>query len=118
MCICKSIIIGIILVKKKREKKVGMGFWKKIAGILGLSGKEESHHEEDVVEEIEPPHHQFHPQFISRKGFSQVAVDRPPVGPLLLPTLSGDGGVQVFSVSSFSPHHHHYYYSLFHFLSD
>lgn len=78
-----------------------MRFLKRIAGFLGFA-KEESHEVKDeeandvnrVVFEETQAHH------LPRKGFSvpvQVPVERAQVGPVLLPTNGGDGGVQVIT---------------------
>ncbi|KAH7863020.1 hypothetical protein Vadar_012294 [Vaccinium darrowii] len=75
-----------------------MRFLKRIAGFLGFA-KEEEHDArdeaaDDVVDadSIAAETHNLPP-----KGFSvpvKVAVDRPPLGPVLIPCAVGDGGVQ------------------------
>ncbi|CAL0331743.1 unnamed protein product [Lupinus luteus] len=74
-----------------------MGFFRKIAGFLGLS--KDQIHEEDDREGGQPrttPYRVIE-NGIPRKGFSvpaQVVIDRPHLGPILTPSNSGDGGVQ------------------------
>ena len=84
-----------------------MGFLRRIAGILGFS-KDEPHETRDVdddndvvrdrtsKEEVDVEDIRLH-----RRGFSvpaQVSVERDR-GPVLIPCTSGDGGVQVHSLS-------------------
>ncbi|CAL9781356.1 unnamed protein product [Musa acuminata subsp. burmannicoides] len=81
-----------------------MGFFRRIAGFLGLT------REEDEAEEDADARHQngggeeggrtgaFPPRAAAR-GFSvhvPVAVERPSVGPVLVPCDPGEGGVQGF----------------------
>lgn len=90
-----------------------MRFLKRIAGILGLAKDEHEPHEaRDVDDEHDVPHgvrtHREEVEFQDprdprgpRGGFSvpaQVVVEK---APLLLPCTSGDGGVQVYSLSLF-----------------
>lgn len=82
-----------------------MGFFRRIAGFLGLT------REEDEAEEDADARHQNgggeeggrtgagRPRAAAR-GFSvhvPVAVERPSVGPVLVPCDPGEGGVQVLS---------------------
>ncbi|XP_002519833.2 uncharacterized protein LOC8284615 [Ricinus communis] len=80
-----------------------MRLLRRIAGFLGFV-KDESR-DQPLEEEENDSHHYNQPRFSSnfqesglpRKGFGvpvQVAVDRPQLGPLLVPSSSGDGGVQ------------------------
>ncbi|CAN4099768.1 unnamed protein product [Withania somnifera] len=65
-----------------------MGIFRRLAGILGFSKAEVRDVEDDNVK----PHNN-----IPRKGFSvpfQVAVSRDLPGPILVPCVSGSGGVQ------------------------
>ncbi|XP_065877695.1 uncharacterized protein [Euphorbia lathyris] len=84
-----------------------MRFFRKIAGIFGLVKDDGGHEVKDQQEEEDDDHpiNSNQPRFSSnyqetrlpRKGFGvpvQVAVDRPQLGPILLPSSSGDGGVQ------------------------
>ncbi|KAK6947437.1 hypothetical protein RJ641_000910 [Dillenia turbinata] len=84
-----------------------MGFLRRIAGILGF-GKDEVGHEVKDLEDDNTnnnnyctDHNRFNDEDLSRlprKGFSvpvQVAVDRAPVGPILVPCSGGEGGVQL-----------------------
>ena len=80
-----------------------MGLFKKIAGLLGLSkddvheSKDEGDDESDDQSRLQ---HRFKDVGIPRKGFSvtkQVVVDRPHLRPVLAPSTSGDGGVQVLN---------------------
>ncbi|KDP29012.1 hypothetical protein JCGZ_19501 [Jatropha curcas] len=83
-----------------------MRFFKRIAGLLGFVRDEGGHEvkdqqQEDNDEDHRNPHnhhhHQHHETGLPRKGFSvpvQVSVDRPQLGPLIVPSSSGDGGVQ------------------------
>lgn len=90
-----------------------MGLFKRIAGFLGFA-KDDAHELKD--DDDDHHHHQHHGDATSqarnqvhmketglpRKGFSvpvQVAVDRSHPGPLLAPSDSGDGGVQVRLIS-------------------
>ena len=73
-----------------------MRFFRKIAGILGLS-KDDAHDVKHEDEDVDSDNQ-------ARRGFSvpaQVAVNRPQPGPVLLPSTSRDGGVQVHSIISF-----------------
>ncbi|XP_050235054.1 uncharacterized protein LOC126683250 [Mercurialis annua] len=79
-----------------------MRFFRRIAGFLGFVKE----HQQQEEEHNDPNHNHNHQQRFSsnyqesglpRKGLSvpvQVAVDRPQLGPLLVPSTSGDGGVQ------------------------
>lgn len=77
-----------------------MRFFKKIAGFLGFA-KDEEHDargeaEADAVDDADLDAVETHN--IPRKGFSvavKVPVDRPQLGPVLVPCAVGDGGVQV-----------------------
>ena len=95
------------LSRKIRISPQEMGFLRRIAGILGFS-KDEPHETRDVdddndvvrdrtsKEEVDVEDIRLH-----RRGFSvpaQVSVDRDR-GPILIPCTSGDGGVQVHSLS-------------------
>ncbi|KAJ4848012.1 hypothetical protein Tsubulata_009340 [Turnera subulata] len=91
-----------------------MRFFKRLAGLLGFvkdDGTHEvrdhhnnhsHHHHQDQEDHSLNHHHQQQPNHQPRpagprKGFAvpvQVAVDRPHLGPVLLPCTSGDGGVQ------------------------
>lgn len=85
-----------------------MRFFRRIAGILGFVKDDGAHEVKDQHqhEDADHPINNTQPRFPSnfretplpRKGFAvpvQVAVDRPQLGPILLPSSSGDGGVQV-----------------------
>ncbi|XP_047328378.1 uncharacterized protein LOC124931848 [Impatiens glandulifera] len=77
-----------------------MRFLRKIAGFLGFP-KDESH---DDAKEVNHNNAADHTDFnnrvqtnLPRRGFSvpvQVPVDRPQIGPVLVPCNVGDGGVQ------------------------
>ncbi|KAM0935653.1 hypothetical protein DsansV1_C28g0205091 [Dioscorea sansibarensis] len=74
-----------------------MGFFRRIAGMLGFSrddGHDGGHEaEEDDDRKANDVHHR------GMKGFSvqvPVPVDRPALGPVLIPCKVGDGGVQGF----------------------
>ncbi|OIV94665.1 hypothetical protein TanjilG_25889 [Lupinus angustifolius] len=74
-----------------------MGFFRKIAGFLGLS--KDQIHEEENGEGGQPSTtpYRVKENGLPRKGFSvpaQVVIDRPHLGPILTPSTSGDGGVQ------------------------
>ncbi|XVF51963.1 hypothetical protein PTKIN_Ptkin04bG0226400 [Pterospermum kingtungense] len=79
-----------------------MRLFRRIAGLLGLArddGHEEVKDQEndnnDQPSSINRP--VFQETDFPRRGFGvpvQVAVDRPQLGPVLLPCTSGDGGVQ------------------------
>lgn len=76
-----------------------MRFFRRIAGLLGLA-RDDGH---EVKDEEDDHHNDNRPIFqdtgFSRRGFGvpvQVTVDRPHLGPVLLPCTTGDGGVQVF----------------------
>ncbi|KAJ8774482.1 hypothetical protein K2173_016928 [Erythroxylum novogranatense] len=89
-----------------------MRFFRRIAGLLGLArddgGQETKNQQEGSSGGGEGDQNrqnhgqpQFHQKFqdsgLPRKGFSvpvQVAVERPHLGPILVPCSSGDGGVQ------------------------
>lgn len=72
-----------------------MGIFRKIAGLFGFGSKDEEEREE------EDPNRgvaDFRPTGLPRRGFSvpvQVPVERSNPGPVLVPSNSGDGGVQV-----------------------
>ncbi|KAM5573363.1 hypothetical protein ABKV19_013077 [Rosa sericea] len=77
-----------------------MGLFKKLSLFLGFS-KDDDHEVKDKEEDEDDsqPRNQAHfrDTGLPRRGFSvpvQVAVDRPPPGPILIPCRSGDGGVQ------------------------
>ncbi|GMH26753.1 hypothetical protein Nepgr_028596 [Nepenthes gracilis] len=78
-----------------------MRFFRRIAGILGL-GKDDTHaskDEDDDADADETGHDQMNVEPIPgpRKGFSvpvQVAVERPSLGPVVVPCNAGNGGVQ------------------------
>ncbi|XP_022155947.1 uncharacterized protein LOC111022940 [Momordica charantia] len=78
-----------------------MRFFRRIAGILGFA-KDDSHdlkNEDEDVDSDNQPSNRVHMQEtgLPRRGFSvpvQVAVNRPQPGPILVPSSSGDGGVQ------------------------
>lgn len=90
-----------------------MRFFRRIAGILGFA-KDDSHdlkNEDEDVDSDNQPSNRVHMQEtgLPRRGFSvpvQVAVNRPQPGPILVPSSSGDGGVQVPSSSRFSEFYH------------
>ncbi|KAM7257370.1 hypothetical protein ACFE04_013111 [Oxalis oulophora] len=82
-----------------------MGFLKKIAGIFGFAKEEDNDdHHHDLKDQDNNNYNNSHnngPNFVQsglpRKGFGvpvQVAVDRPQLGPVIIPCSSGDGGVQ------------------------
>ncbi|OAY29742.1 transcription factor MafB [Manihot esculenta] len=92
-----------------------MRFFRRIAGFLGFVKEEGAHEVKDQEEEGDDHrhghhhhhHHHHHHQsrfssnyqetMLPRKGFSvpvKVAVDRHQPGPVLVPSSSGDGGVQ------------------------
>ncbi|KAJ9135033.1 hypothetical protein P3X46_032257 [Hevea brasiliensis] len=85
-----------------------MRLLKRIAGFLGFVKDEGAHEVKDQQAEEDDDHrnnhHEHQPRFSSnyqetgpRKGFSvpvKVAVDRHQLGPVLVPSISGDGGVQ------------------------
>ncbi|XP_016201548.1 uncharacterized protein LOC107642650 [Arachis ipaensis] len=80
-----------------------MGFFKKVAGLLGFS-RDEPHdhdprHDADAEPDAQPRAAPFRVQEtgLPRRGFSvpaQVVVDRPQPGPVITPCTSGNGGVQ------------------------
>ena len=73
-----------------------MGFFKRIAGLLGLA-RDDS---EDESDDQPRTHHSLKDTGLPRKGFSvtkQVVVDRPQLGPVVAPSTFGDGGVQVLN---------------------
>lgn len=83
-----------------------MGLFRRLAGILGFAREEgQEIHEENGDADVNPASSSSaataaaaQAQHLPRKGFSvpiQVQVERPPPGPVLLPCISGDGGVQV-----------------------
>lgn len=77
-----------------------MRFFKKIAGFLGFA-KDEEHDardvaEADAVDDADLDAVETHN--LPRKGFSvavKVPVERPQLGPVLVPCAVDDGGVQV-----------------------
>ncbi|KAJ7011211.1 hypothetical protein NC653_001591 [Populus alba x Populus x berolinensis] len=88
-----------------------MRFFKRIAGFLGFAkddgGYEVKDQQQEDAEEQDDHQHPNHVRFRSnfqetglpRKGFGvpvQVAVERPQVGPLIVPCISGDGGLQFY----------------------
>ena len=82
-----------------------MGIFRRIAGFLGFV-KDDGHEVKDEEDDDSASQPRNRPHFketgLPRKGFSvpvQVAVDRSQPGPLLAPSDSGDGGVQVLIVS-------------------
>lgn len=84
-----------------------MGFFRKIAGLLGLNRDEVSKDAEEDEEENGNPtsdDSSYPPSGLRRRGFSvpiQVPIDRPNFGPVLVSCGTGDGGVQVCLVVSF-----------------
>ena len=84
-----------------------MGFLRRITGILGFS-KDEPHETRDVDDDNDVVHDCTSKEEVDvedirlhRRGFSvpaQVSVERDR-GPILIPCTSGDGGVQVHSLS-------------------
>lgn len=81
-----------------------MGFFRKIAGLFGLSRDEVNKDSEEDEEEIGNQacdDSSYQTSGLPRKGFSvpvQVAVDRPNFGPVIVCCGTGDGGVQVCPV--------------------
>ena len=86
-----------------------MGFLRRIAGFLGFA-RDDGHEVKDDDDDDGHHHHDdpnrtrahFKETGLPRKGFSvpvQVAVDRSQPGPVLAPSDSGDGGVQVRPLS-------------------
>lgn len=88
-----------------------MRLLRRIAGFLGFV-KDEGAHEVKDQESVEDDHHRnnhrhdqqsrfpsnYEETGLPRKGFGvpvKVAVDRAQLGPVLVPSSSGDGGVQV-----------------------
>ncbi|KAK9266913.1 hypothetical protein L1049_027172 [Liquidambar formosana] len=79
-----------------------MGFLRKIAGLLGLA-KDEAHEVKEEDEDDADDHH-HHQNRVGReeirgprRGFSvpvQVPVERPQIGPVLIPCGHGEGGIQ------------------------
>lgn len=86
-----------------------MRFFRKIAGILGFA-KDDSHDVKNDDDDIDSDNHapdRVHLQEtgLPRRGFGvpvQVAVNRPQPAPIIVPSSSGDGGVQVHSNSIIS----------------
>ncbi|KAF5960121.1 hypothetical protein HYC85_001330 [Camellia sinensis] len=74
-----------------------MGLLRRLAGFLGFP-KDDGHEVKDEVEDdLGPDSHRVE-SHLHRKGFSvpvQVPVERPQLGPVLVPCIVGDGGVQV-----------------------
>ncbi|XP_028762444.1 uncharacterized protein LOC114720890 [Neltuma alba] len=77
-----------------------MGFFRKIAGLLGFV-KDDVHESrgesDDDNDGHAPPRVRFKETGIPRKGFGvkvEVPVDRPHLGPVIIPSSSGDGGIQ------------------------
>lgn len=86
-----------------------MGFFRRLAGFLGLAKDDvHEHHSNDDADEEPNGQPRTTPIRVKetglpRRGFSvpaQVVIDRPQVGPVLTPSTSGDGGVQVSSFLS------------------
>ena len=74
-----------------------MRFLKRIAGFLGFV-KDEGHEVRDEDEDDVDADVNRQDTYRPRKGFSvpvQVPVERPQVGPVLVPCTGGAGGVQV-----------------------
>ncbi|KAI7993664.1 hypothetical protein LOK49_LG11G02175 [Camellia lanceoleosa] len=73
-----------------------MGLLRRLAGFLGFP-KDDGHEVKDEVEDdLGPDSHRVE-SHLHRKGFSvpvQVPVERPQLGPVLVPCFVGDGGVQ------------------------
>ncbi|GMP95532.1 hypothetical protein CsSME_00044545 [Camellia sinensis var. sinensis] len=73
-----------------------MGLLRRLAGFLGFP-KDDGHEVKDEVEDdLGPDSHRVE-SHLHRKGFSvpvQVPVERPQLGPVLVPCIVGDGGVQ------------------------
>jgi len=84
-----------------------MGLFRKIAGFLGLGNhdhdsKDAAADEHDAQPRTTP--YRVRETGLPRKGFSvpaQVVVDRHHLPPVLTPSTSGDGGLQVLPFSSF-----------------
>ncbi|PSR89230.1 Thymidine phosphorylase [Actinidia chinensis var. chinensis] len=73
-----------------------MRFLKRIAGFLGFV-KDEGHEVRDEDEDDADADVNRQDTYLPRKGFSvpvQVPVERPQVGPVLVPCTVGNGGVQ------------------------
>ncbi|MED6172395.1 hypothetical protein PIB30_049673 [Stylosanthes scabra] len=80
-----------------------MRFFRKVAGLLGLT-RDDPHdhdptHDADAEPAVQPRNAPYRVQEtgLPRRGFSvpaQVVVDRPNFGPVITPCTSGDGGVQ------------------------
>ncbi|RDX82543.1 hypothetical protein CR513_36655, partial [Mucuna pruriens] len=76
-----------------------MKFFRKIAGLLGLGNHDHDSKDEADDEPGQPrmPPVRVRETGLPRKGFgvpAQVVVDRPHLGPVLIPSTSGDGGLQ------------------------
>lgn len=75
-----------------------MRFLKRIAGFLGFSKEEEHDARDEAADDVvDADSIAAETHNLPRKGFSvpvKVAVDRPPLGPVLIPCAVGDGGVQ------------------------
>ncbi|KAH8521471.1 hypothetical protein Peur_040155 [Populus x canadensis] len=84
-----------------------MRFFKRIAGFLGFAKddggyevKDQQQEEAEEQDDHQHPNHvrsNFQETGLPRKGFGvpvQVAVERPQLGPLIVPCISGDGGLQ------------------------
>lgn len=83
-----------------------MGLFRKIAGFLGLGNHD--HDSKDAAADEHDVHPRTTPHRVRetgpRKGFSvpaQVVVDRHHLAPVLTPSTSGDGGLQVLPLSAF-----------------
>ncbi|KAK7309113.1 hypothetical protein RJT34_05593 [Clitoria ternatea] len=71
-----------------------MGIFRKFMGMLGFVKDEPHEHDSRDNEQsrIIPPRVQE--TGLPRQGPAQVVVDRPHLGPVLTPSISGDGGLQ------------------------
>ncbi|OMO93180.1 hypothetical protein COLO4_17061 [Corchorus olitorius] len=88
-----------------------MRFFRRIAGFLGFvrddghEVKDQENNSNNNTNNQQPNNRPTYQETgLPRRGFSvpvQVAVDRPQPGPLLLPCISGDGGVQMELSSNF-----------------
>lgn len=75
-----------------------MGLFRKIGNFLGFVKDEAEELREEEDRGCVSCNSNEATQNLPRKGFSvavQVPADRPAIGPLLIPCISGDGGVQV-----------------------
>ncbi|KAL5099099.1 hypothetical protein RYX36_003426 [Vicia faba] len=80
-----------------------MGFFRKVFVLLGFSKDDDHDHDSKDDNHDQPSGQPLPTNFrvrdtgIPRRGFSvpvQVVQDRPQLGPVLTPSVSGDGGVQ------------------------